>query len=575
MTGGSNAMGFMPHGMCFLWNPQLLSLHVISDAIIAIAYYSIPIVLLAFVHKRKDIPYPGVFAMFGVFIVACGTTHVLDIYTVWHPIYWIAGAMKAFTAIVSIITAFLLVKIIPGALALRSPAELDALNGQLAISAERDRATAAKLLEKNRLMAMAEQIAHVGHWRFDLASNKLYWSDEIYRTYGLPMSTTPTLETVIEAYHPEERDRVRAILDDAVANGEPYWYEARIVRPDGLVRDVVASGQSERGDDDSVVATFGVLQDVTELKDAERERERLVERVTAATQDARLGIWEWDLATRSLVWDPVMYDLYGWDEASVAATYESWIDAIHTDDRARVEREIRLAVSGSLGFDTEFRILWPSGELRYIRATGAAILADTGPGKRMVGTNWDVTQARTLAEHLRREKDAATFKASHDTLTGLLNRRGLEAWLNAKPDLVATLLYLDLDGFKAVNDGGGHDAGDATLRDVAKIINDATRDSDGVARMGGDEFVVVLPGAIDGKGPDAVIRRIATAVAALTPLGAEDGTRVGMSIGVGYLDGRISFAEALRIADTHLYREKNGRSGERAFRRSNRRSIAV
>jgi hypothetical protein len=134
MNADTQMQEFMPHGMCFLWNARLLTLHVISDAVIAAAYYSIPLILLYFIRERRDLPFPAVFAMFGVFIVACGTTHVLDIWTIWHPSYWLSGALKAITAAVSLATVGLLARIVPGALALRSPAELDALNRELAIT---------------------------------------------------------------------------------------------------------------------------------------------------------------------------------------------------------------------------------------------------------------------------------------------------------------------------------------------------------------------------------------------------------------------------------------------------------
>jgi len=122
--GGSGQIGqFMPHGICYLWNGRLLALHVISDAVIALAYFSIPIILLFFVRKRSDLPFPGVFAMFGLFIVACGLTHVLEIWTIWHPAYWLSGSVKALTACVSFATAVLLMRVVPQALAIGGRAD--------------------------------------------------------------------------------------------------------------------------------------------------------------------------------------------------------------------------------------------------------------------------------------------------------------------------------------------------------------------------------------------------------------------------------------------------------------------
>jgi two-component sensor histidine kinase len=122
---------FMPHGNCYRWSPEIVWLHVISDSLVALAYYSIPITLLYFVRKRRDIPYRWMFIMFGAFIVACGTTHLMEVWTVWHGTYRLAGVVKAVTAVLSIGTAILLVKLIPEALTLRSPTELAGLNQNL------------------------------------------------------------------------------------------------------------------------------------------------------------------------------------------------------------------------------------------------------------------------------------------------------------------------------------------------------------------------------------------------------------------------------------------------------------
>jgi PAS domain S-box-containing protein len=116
--------GFMPHGMCYLWKPGLLALHVISDSLITLAYFSIPFTLLYFVRKRRDLEFNWMFICFAVFIVACGTTHLMEIVTVWKPEYWLSGTIKAITAAASVPTAILLAKLIPEAVALPSPSAL-------------------------------------------------------------------------------------------------------------------------------------------------------------------------------------------------------------------------------------------------------------------------------------------------------------------------------------------------------------------------------------------------------------------------------------------------------------------
>jgi signal transduction histidine kinase len=122
---------FMPHGMCYQWNGTVITLHVVSDALIALAYYSIPLTLVYFVRKRKDLAFDWMFVCFAVFIVACGTTHLMEILNIWKPTYWLSGIIKAVTALVSIATAILLIRLIPQALALPSPDQLRRSNAAL------------------------------------------------------------------------------------------------------------------------------------------------------------------------------------------------------------------------------------------------------------------------------------------------------------------------------------------------------------------------------------------------------------------------------------------------------------
>ena len=122
---------YIPHGHCYLWQTPLVWLHVISDALIAIAYYSIPLTLLFFVRKVEELPFKNIFILFGAFILSCGTTHLFSIWTLWHPDYWLAGLLKAITALISLYTALTLIPLVPQALKLRSPQYLADLNQQL------------------------------------------------------------------------------------------------------------------------------------------------------------------------------------------------------------------------------------------------------------------------------------------------------------------------------------------------------------------------------------------------------------------------------------------------------------
>jgi PAS domain S-box-containing protein len=130
---------FMPHGHCYLWQPSVVWLHVLSDATIALCYTTIPFTLLYFVRRRRDLPFHWMFLCFGLFIIACGATHVMEIVTLWRPVYWVSGSVKVVTALASLPTAVLLVRLVPGALALPSPEDLRQAHAALKVSEARFR----------------------------------------------------------------------------------------------------------------------------------------------------------------------------------------------------------------------------------------------------------------------------------------------------------------------------------------------------------------------------------------------------------------------------------------------------
>ena len=122
---------FMPHGHCYFWRPEIVWLHVTSDALTALAYFIIPFVLVHLVRQRRDLVFNWMFMLFGLFILACGATHLMSILTLWHPVYRLEGVVKAITALASVPTAFLLLRLVPQAVALPSPRELREANQAL------------------------------------------------------------------------------------------------------------------------------------------------------------------------------------------------------------------------------------------------------------------------------------------------------------------------------------------------------------------------------------------------------------------------------------------------------------
>ncbi len=124
----SLSSGFMPHGYCLKWDPALLMVFITGNIGIALAYFLIPLALRFFVGKRKDLPYQYMFKLFAAFILSCGMTNLAKVWTLYHADYWVEAALDLWTALVSLLTAVLLLPIIPKALALKSPAELETAN---------------------------------------------------------------------------------------------------------------------------------------------------------------------------------------------------------------------------------------------------------------------------------------------------------------------------------------------------------------------------------------------------------------------------------------------------------------
>ena len=171
--------GFMPHGYCYLWTPGLIGLHVASGSLIALSYFSIPLTLLHIARKRQDIPFGWMFFCFGAFIVACGSTHALEVWTIWFPSYWLAGSVKAMTAAISVVTAILLIAVTPRALALPGIDWLMEINQKLSNEVEHRTKAESSLrrVSEDLEMRVAERTAEL------VAANQSLRESELrYRT---------------------------------------------------------------------------------------------------------------------------------------------------------------------------------------------------------------------------------------------------------------------------------------------------------------------------------------------------------------------------------------------------------
>jgi PAS domain S-box-containing protein len=271
--------GFMPHGHCYLWNPGLIRLHLISDFLIAAAYFTIPFTLVRFVRKRRDLPFNWMFVCFGVFIVACGMTHVMEIITLWKPYYWIAGIVKAITALASVPTAILLVRLIPSALHFPGPAVLRAANEAL--------------IEQTKILNLIVTNMGDGLLVVDRDGNSLLSNPATRRMLGLGDDEELPQNCAEDCgfYRADKVTRVPAAeapTARAVA-GETVDEEVIFIRHgtnrEGSWADVVA--RPLRDEHGTIHGAVAVFRDITDHKRAEEQQQNLVrERAARAEAEA-------------------------------------------------------------------------------------------------------------------------------------------------------------------------------------------------------------------------------------------------------------------------------------------------
>ncbi len=311
-TSGS----FIPHGHCYLWQTNLVWLHILSDGFIALAYYSIPATLFYFVRKRQDLPFDWIFLLFSAFIVACGTTHLIEIWTLWHPTYWVSGFVKAVTAMISVVTALQLIPLVPQALALPSPAQLEQANQELQTQiAERLRVEEElrkyqnqleemvavrtneisktneqlqqEILERQRILEILRQSEERYRYLAE-AIPQLVWTTNAngecdFFNQNWCEYTGLTLEQSLgsgwlAALHPDDIQNADEVWSNAVKNSTIYNNEYRFKRAfDGSYRWQLARGLPLKDEQGIVVKWFGTCTDIHEQKQILEERARLLE----------------------------------------------------------------------------------------------------------------------------------------------------------------------------------------------------------------------------------------------------------------------------------------------------------
>lgn len=259
----------MPHGQCYLWESGLVWLHATSDILIGIAYYSIALMLVYLVRQRQDIPFQWIFSMFGAFIASCGTVHFLEVWTLWHPAYWLSGGMKAITAIISLYTALEMYSLIPQALELPNPAKLRAINETLESEIrERQETEVALQKSENRYRCIVEDQTEL-ICRFYPGGVLSFVNDAYSRFFDT------TAEELIgisftRFLSPLERVKLQQLLDTLTPEQPVVTNEQLVEMPNGEPRWQEWTNRAIFDEDNNLIEYQAVGRDTTAIRESER-----------------------------------------------------------------------------------------------------------------------------------------------------------------------------------------------------------------------------------------------------------------------------------------------------------------
>jgi PAS domain S-box-containing protein len=471
---------------CGNWTAGHGWLHIVSDLGVWSAYFAIPCILGYFAQRRKDIPFRMIFWLFGAFILACGTTHLMEALMFWWPAYRLAGVIKLLTALVSWGTVAALVPTIPKALVLRTPADLQreiagrkqAENALQKANAELERrvqertaelaqANASLLQSQRREKERADELEAILRatptpvWiAHDPQCHRITGNPASFELLGLPegvnvSATSPDHDPGQRGFREYRGDQPipvdelpiqRAARGDLVTGAE-----VKFVFDDGKVRYIYGNAVPLRHADGSVRGCVGAFADVTTLKEAEASLRRNQEIFKLVHQIGRIGHWEWNSLTDENQWSPEIEALYGLPPGGFAGGYQGWAKLVHPDDLPKAEADVRRALETGKYF-TEFRVIWPDGSVRWLEARASVFADSHGKPVRIIGVNMDITERKTIEQALKdadRRKDEFLATLTHELRNPLAPIRNavqmqvLKLKCSADPDVVSSRGVID------------------------------------------------------------------------------------------------------------------------------------
>ncbi|HRO42442.1 MAG TPA: ATP-binding protein [Flavipsychrobacter sp.] len=260
-----DTQGFPPRWHCGTgWDEFTGWLYILSDLMVWGAYFAIPIVIIRYITSRHDVRFTRIYFLFASFILACGTTHLIDAILFWHPVYRLSALVRFITAIVSWTTVFFLFKLLPRAFSLKTAKELET-------EVEHRKKAEEELKMQNAMLNEAHQLARMGYWQWNVKEDKIIWSDNLYKIFHKQPTDAITYGYYLNSLHPEDRDFVNETITAIFQEKKFEEFYHRILLADGSVRTIHSKGSIITNDAGDVIKMVGTAQDVTEQKKVEQE----------------------------------------------------------------------------------------------------------------------------------------------------------------------------------------------------------------------------------------------------------------------------------------------------------------
>ncbi len=281
----------------------------------------------------------------------------------------------------------------------------------------------AELENTQKLLTEGQKIAHLGIFEYDAVTKKTVWSEEECRIYGLaPGEPSPPYDEMLAKFiHPDDATLLHETFSKALRNGAIYKLEHRIVRPDGNIRFVYDRAHPYFDDTGKLIKYVGATLDITDRKNAEELLRMKEERLRLAQISSGAGLWDWDMNTGKLEWSDELFFLFGLDSEKTEANFDVWRSILHSDDKQMVEEKIQNAIDTHTSLTNEYRIILPTGDVRWINALGNTTYDLCDKPVRMTGICLDITE--------RKKAEEALIQAKNEW----------ERTFNSVPDLIAIL----------------------------------------------------------------------------------------------------------------------------------------